>query len=178
MKKIRLTFMIAAHTRCLADTCFGLLKTKIQVRLLYDGATCGGGTQQRSKCCMPGPGISWRERDAFFAGDIRKVQNISQMHHFEFTSASVTATDRYRESLDDEWMFTDLLKTTKEQLIDAGLPPLIPAGGLSLKRQAYLPSDIRPFVPDAYKDTFALHLLLFPWTMSTPIPDKAIYYFV
>ncbi len=32
------------------------------------------------------------------------------------------------------------------------MPAVIPAAGLSAKRQGYLYSEIRPFVPDAYKD--------------------------
>ena len=156
-ERICLSFMIAGHTRCLVDGCFGLLKRKYRRSDCFTmeqlAEVVNSSAAPNVAQLMPGSGISWREWDAFFVGHFRKVPNISRMHHFEFTSTSLTATVRYRESLDDEWMSTDLLKTTKEQLIDAGLPPVIPAGGLSLKRQAYLHSDIRPFVPDAYKDT-------------------------
>ena len=109
-----------------------------------------------------------------FSSGIRRVQNISRMQHFEFTSASLTATVRYRESLDDEWMSTDLLKTTKEQLIDAGLT-VTPAGGLSLKHQAYTCIPIFSRLSQTpTKTPFAIHHLLLPWTTRKPIPDKAM----
>ena len=45
-----------------------------------------------------------------------------------------------------------LLKTTKESVNEAGLAPIIPAGGLSAERQAYLYKEIRQFVPPAFQD--------------------------
>ena len=102
--------------------------------------------------CVPGSGISWREWDTFFMRHFRKVPNITKMHHFEFTSTSLTGQVKCRPTTDDDWLAIDLLKTGKEQLLADGLPSVIPAGGLSQKRCAYLYSDIRPFVPDAYKE--------------------------
>ena len=155
--KITLSFMIAGHTRCLVDGCFGLLKRKYrrsdcftmeQLADVVDQSAAPNVAQ-----LIPGSGVTWREWDTFLVTDFRKVPQIRAMHHFEFSSTSLDATVKFRRATDDDWQQMSLLKTGKEQVIEAGLPAIIPPGGISERRAAYLHSDIRPFVPDAYKDT-------------------------
>ena len=57
-----------------------------------------------------------------------------------------------RQFLHDEEKAVMLLKTSKEAVNEAGLPPAIPAGGLSPERQAYLYKEIRQFVAPAFQD--------------------------
>ena len=58
----------------------------------------------------------------------KKVPKIRSMHHFEFSSADVNGTVKYRRNVEDVWSSTKLLKATtnKEQLIEDGLPPMLP----------------------------------------------------
>ena len=57
-----------------------------------------------------------------------------------------------KEAVDGPESTKVLLKTTGEAVNEAGLPPIIPAGGLSAERQAYLYKEIRQFVPPDFQD--------------------------
>ena len=155
-EKISLSFMIAGHTRCLVDGCFGLLKKKFrrsdcftmeQLAEVVENSAAPNVAQLAA-----GSGIIWREWDSFFVKYFRRVPNVSRMHHFEFRSTSVTAKVMFRKSLSDDWQSVELLKTSKQELLKAGLPKVLPASGLSRKRQEYLHSDVRPFVLERYRD--------------------------
>ena len=129
--KITLSFMVAGHTR-LVDGCFGLLKRKYRRSDCFSmeqlAQVVNESAAPNVAQCIPGSGVTWREWDAFFLLHFKKVPKIRSMHHFEFNSADVDGTVKYRRNVEDVWSSTKLLKATtnKEQLIEAGLPPMLP----------------------------------------------------
>ena len=69
-ERISLSFMIAGHTRCRVDGCFGLLKRKYRrsdcftMEQLAEAVNSSAAPNVAQ--LMPGFGISWREWDVFF----------------------------------------------------------------------------------------------------------------
>ena len=151
--------MVAGHTRCLVDGCFGFLKRKYRRSDCFSmeqlAQVVNESAAPNVAQCIPGSGVTWRKWDAFFLLHFKKVPKIRSMHHFEFSSADVDGTVKYRRNVEDVWSSTKLLKATtnKEQLIEAELPPVLPPGGISRQRASYLYNDIRQFVPNAFEDT-------------------------
>ena len=74
---------------------------------------------------------------------------IRKIHHILFEAASPGEVF-VKESVDGEPRRITILKTSKEAVTGAGLPPTLTPGGLSLEQQTYLHKEIRPLVPPVF----------------------------
>ena len=98
-----------------------------------------------------GSSIAWRSWDAFLGMHFYRAPKISKMHHCTFDVLQPGKISWKRSFADAEETFS-ILKTSKEALQSAGLPSILPAGGLSQERQTYLFKEIRQFVAPAFQD--------------------------
>ena len=158
-EQITLSFMVAGHTRCLVDGCFNLLKQMYRrsdcfmmeqlVDVVNSSATCNVAET------VPDIGLVWRQRNTFLLEHFKPVVGIRKMHHFRFDSTEPGGIF-VKETCSSAERKIKILKTSKEAVATAGLPPLLPPGGLSPLRRAYLHKHIRPFVAPAYQDKLCL----------------------
>ena len=154
-EQITLSFMVAGHTRCLVDGCFGLLKQKYRrsdcftmeqlVDVVNLSVTCNVAET------VPDSGLVWRQWDAFLLEHFKSVVGIRKLHHFRFDSTEPCVIF-VKETCSSAERKIKILKTSKEAVATAGLPLLLPRGGLSPQRRAYLHKHIRPFVAPAHQD--------------------------
>ena len=96
-------------------------------------------------------GIMSRAWDDFLSTHFKPFVGISKLQHFSF-DAHAPGLVSAKASIGGVEMQSMLLKTSKEALFESGLPPAIPAAGLSVERQKYLHKEIRPFVPPTFQD--------------------------
>lgn len=151
-ENIQLSFMIAGHTRCLVDGCFGLVKQKYRRSDLYTLQQLTAAVNNSASCNVADQdGVVWYEWDKFFDGFFKKVKGISQYHHFTFDSAAAGEVQA-RALADNPPEAHAILKVDKSQLSRHQLPPVLPSAGLTDERKQYLFKEIRPFVADPYKD--------------------------
>ena len=149
-KKITISFMVAGHTRCLVDGCFGLFKQKFRRPDVFTLEQLAHVVDSSASCnvaqLLANSGVVWRNWDTFLQQHFLKIAGVSKAHHFMFDATKpelVTVKDR----VDAPARKVFLLKTSKEVINEAGLPEIIPAGGLTVERQRCLHKDIRPHVP-------------------------------
>eukprot|EP00117_Sycon_ciliatum_P035008 scpid39139/ scgid26612/ len=151
-KKILLSFMIAGHTRCLVDGCYGLLKQRYRKSDTYTLPQLSEVVNGSAVCnAAHSGGVPWYKWDEFFDQHFSKVPGISKYHHFLFDADKpgvVTAS----VLVDSEQTAVNILKCDPGTLSQTTLPSAIPLGGISDDRAQYLYKEIRPFVADPYKD--------------------------
>lgn len=102
---------------------------------------------------IPESGVVWRDWDTFLLRFFRRIPMVSKMHHFSFKSTEPGVV-HYKRSLTAEEQQMDILKASKEEVVDAGLPDIILPGGLSDARRQYLLKEIRQYVPADHKEGF------------------------
>lgn len=153
--RITISFMVAGHTRCLVDGCFGLLKRAYRRSDCFTMEQLAAVVDSSAACNVaqvyPGSTIRWRSWDTFLLQHFRPVPGISKLHHCDFKAVQ-PGQMVVKETVDGPEAVRSLLKTSKEAVSNAGLPAIMPAGGLSAERQAYLFKEIRQFVPPAFQD--------------------------
>ena len=87
-RKINLHFMIAGHTKCLCDSCFGMLKKKYRrsevdgIEQLEQVVEQSAKSNTVSRCGE----FQWFSWDAFFNRYFKPVKGIGKFHHFMFTA--------------------------------------------------------------------------------------------
>ncbi|XP_065195728.1 uncharacterized protein LOC135827131 [Sycon ciliatum] len=154
-KKISLSFMITGHTRCLVDCMFGLLKQRYRRADCYTMGQLCDVVNSSSICnaaqTIPGSGLVLYEWDTFFEGLFRPIPQVSKQHHFLFSCETPGIVD-VKKLVDDNFTPVAILKTAAEQVQAAGLPNVLPPGGMSRERQTYLYKEIRPYVADQWQD--------------------------
>ena len=147
--------MVAGHTRCLVDGCFGLLKQKFRRSDIFNLQQLEDAVNSSAACnvaqLLAGSGMSWREWDAHLLGHFKPIKGIRKLHHFEF-SAQQPGVVVVKESLLDPGKEINILKTSKKAVNDAGLPQVLEPPGLTLERAQYLYKQIRQHVPPAFQD--------------------------
>jgi len=153
--KISLHFMLTGHTRCLVDGCFGLFKQKFRRSDCYSFSqleqVVNSSAQTNVAHVLRSSPVEWRCWDSFFVNYFKPIKGIRELHHLEF-DRSKPGVVSVRKSLSDEPQDVQILATTKEALLAAGLPAILPAAGLSAARMEYLYKSIRPHVPAEFQD--------------------------
>ena len=111
--------------------------------VLNQSATCS--------VAQPGRDVNYYEWDTFFDQHFKKIKGISKHHHFKFVSTEPgkVTVQELRKSPPKT---VTILKTSVAELKAAGLPNLLPRGGITAERAEYLHKEIREFVPDPFKD--------------------------
>ena len=137
--------MIAGHTRCLVDGCFGLLKRKFRVSDCFTLDQLATVVNTSASCNIAqlynNSGIMWRAWDDFLSIHLKPLVGISKLQHFSF-DAHAPGLVSAKASIGGVEVQNMLLKTSKEALFESCLPPAIPAAGLSGERQMDLHKEI------------------------------------
>ena len=148
-------FMLAGHTRCLVDGCFGLLKQKYrrsnvysmeQLAQVVDQSSTVNSAVLFSKCSA-----QWYAWDTFLARHFKPVPGISRLHHIKFSAAD-PGIIKVKDLHNTEERSINIVKTTVAAIRSAGMPEVLTPAGLSQDRQAYLFKQIRPHVPPEFQD--------------------------
>ncbi|CAG2253972.1 unnamed protein product [Mytilus edulis] len=158
-KTINLHFMIAGHTECLCDACFGMLKKKFRksdvntvsqlVKIVDNSAKCNR-SEVYNENDDDENSLKWYRWDYFFTKYFKPLRGIGKFHHFKFTSDEVGVVFA-RETLDQPEKRLALLKesTNVPELLTT-LPEVIQPAGLTEERMRYL--YVRPFVQYNFRD--------------------------
>ena len=152
-KKITLAFMIAGHTRCLVDGCFGLVKRAYRRANIYTLGQLAEVVAASAACNVAedGSAVNWYAWDDFFDQSFGKVKGISKMHHFIFHSEKPGIVS-VRVAIDSELQEVKILKVPLESLSPSVMPEMLSRGGITEERQRYLYKEIREFAPPPYRD--------------------------
>nr|XP_022302539.1 uncharacterized protein LOC111110356 [Crassostrea virginica] len=153
-KKINLHFMIAGHTKCLCDSCFGMLKKKYRrsevdgIEQLEQVVEQSAKSNTVARCGE----LQWFRWDAFFSRYFKPVKGIGKFHHFMFT-AEEPGIVYAKQTLDAPEKQIQLFKEGVDvNKMRSEFPEVIMPGGLSKDRVRYLFREIRPYVKAPYKD--------------------------
>lgn len=154
---IRLSFLIAGHTKFSPDCGFGLIKRKFRrtkIDCLRDIQRVVDLSSEMNISRLVGSErgnteVVTYDWTNFLSQYYRKLKKIKQFHHFFFeASGNVKAQANLISPCETENIVKKLPDTTS-------LPQIIPANGLSIQRQWYLYQDIRPFVAEEFQDLVA-----------------------
>ena len=157
--RIEMSFMIAGHTRCTVDGCFGMVKRKYRrsdcntIQQLADiiSSSAHGNKAQLTRNIRGEQQVTWYAWDAYFMEHFKPLKGISKLLHFVFDKDQPGVV-QVRESVDSSFNTVELLKSKKEVLAATTLPPALVPPGLSDDRAKYLYDQIRDHVRDPYKD--------------------------
>ena len=154
-RRITLSFMITGYTRCLVDRCFGVLQKKFRSSDCYSLPQLAQLVNESSSTniaqLFQGAAIQYHKWDEFFATHFKAIKGIRSVHHMVF-DASKPGIVLVKETLNGQLREVDILISTKEALLQAGLPGVIIPGGMSHERVKYLFYHVRQHVPEEYQD--------------------------
>ena len=87
-QKITISFMVAGHTRCLVDGCFGLLKQKFRRHDVFTLEQLAHVVDSSASCnvtqLLTNSGVVWRSWDTFLPEHFVRIPGVSKAHHFVF----------------------------------------------------------------------------------------------
>lgn len=145
---LQLSFMRVGHTRCSVDGYFGLLKMKYrstEVDSMADvdnviNTSCSANSAVRHSW----PWCDWK---TFIGNLFKPVKGIAGFQHFRFDPDKL-GTVVLQTSCSSETTELELLRPgiTIDNVRAAGLPAILSASGLSVKRLAYLEKNVEPFL--------------------------------
>ena len=91
---IELSFMVAGHTRCLVDGCFGMVKRKYRrsdcdtiselAQVVNESAKCNQAQLVRNQT-MRDMAVKWYSWDTHLGQFFKPLKGILKFHHFEFS---------------------------------------------------------------------------------------------
>nr|XP_034309101.1 uncharacterized protein LOC117683615 [Crassostrea gigas] len=165
-KEIKLHFMIAGHTKCLCDSCFGMLKKKFRRSEVNGIDELETVVENSAKCNTVvrfggnGNGLQWYGWDVFFNTHFKPLKGIGKFQHFRFT-ADEPGVVFAKHTLDSPEVRINLFKerVNMDEVLH-GFPEVITPAGLSADRKRYLFKEIRPYVKAPFKD------------LTCPAPDE------
>ncbi|XP_062614900.1 uncharacterized protein LOC134276644, partial [Saccostrea cucullata] len=165
-KEIQLHFMIAGHTKCLCDSCFGMIKKKFRRSEVNGIQELEAVVENSAKCNTAVRyggqvnGLQWFGWDTFFNAYFKPLKGIGKFHHFRF-SAEEPGVVYARNTLEGPEVRVNLLKEKVNiDKVVSGFPEVIAPAGLSVERRNYLFNEIRAYVKAPYKD------------VTCPAPDE------
>ncbi len=152
-KKITLSFMLAGHTRCLVDGCFGLLKRKYRRSDLYTIDQLAACVDSSAACNVSqlGNDVNWYAWDAYFDQHFKRIPQVSKGHNFIFDAEKpgVVSVGDFKDSTPRD---VAILKGPAAELSIAKMPNMLSRGGITEERQLYLYKEIRQFVAPDFQD--------------------------
>ncbi|CAG8502444.1 8885_t:CDS:1, partial [Rhizophagus irregularis] len=153
---ITVNFMIPSHTKFICDSFFGHIKKvywKHKVNTINDVKNIINNSSNGNEAILYDNGINWNWYDfsAFFKNHFVPLPNITQFHHFRFSSEDIGKIYVSKESGGVELCYK-LLKS--DNFNKNSKPDLITTVSLTEERQNYLYSKIRQYVDEPYKDEY------------------------
>ena len=152
-RRITLSFMVAGHTRCLVDGCFGLVKQRYRKSDTFTLPHLADVINTSATCNVAHTtGVSWYAWDQFLDQHFNKIKGIAKFHHF-FFDAAAPGIVHGQEFTTSQATAVKILKSEPTDLQSNSLPEEIPCAGITLERRKYLFKEIRPFVAAPFQDT-------------------------
>jgi len=159
-EEIQLSFMIAGHTRCLVDGCFGLIKQKYrrsdcdtleQLQKVVDDSATVNVAQLYQEPTSSRSSFKWHDWVSFLDERFEPIAGIRSLQHFRFSSKFPGDVFVKESGTATECKIT-ILRPKHPAIHKSSLPLVIAAAGLTQERKQYLFSTIREHVWDPYKD--------------------------
>ena len=155
-ESISLSFMIAGHTRCLVDGCFGMLRRKYRRSDCDCVADLAKAVEQSARCNKAHPvrdqvtrdmSVSWYAWDSYLLTYFRAFKGISKFHHFEFSREQPGVVIASKVSGGEKTRFVLLRSEEGQNAMGRDiLPPVLVPPPLSEERKQYLDANIREFM--------------------------------
>ena len=155
-ESISLSFMIAGHTRCLVDGCFGMLRRKYRRSDCDCVADLAKAVEQSARCNKAHPvrdqvtrdmSVSWYAWDSYLLTYFRPFKGISKFHHFEFSREQPGVVIASKVSGGEKTRFVLLRSEEGQNAMGRDiLPPVLVPPPLSEERKQYLDANIREFM--------------------------------
>lgn len=139
-QKIKLSFMSAGHTRCLAvDGCFGLVKRAYCQADIFTLGQLSDVVNSSAACNVSEleSAVTWYAWISFFAAQFHRVKSVLKLHHFVFSS-EMPGVVFTQQSIGKDPSEVATLKVPQVGLSTATMPAALPRGSLTLDRQTYL----------------------------------------
>ena len=166
-QSIRLSFLVAGHTKFSPDGGFGLIKRKyrlMKVDCLQDIVDVVNSSSAMNVGKLVGsengptqvPTYDWTK---YLSQLFSRIKGIKSSHHFHFDGTGVI---RIKENIEAEEVRLNVTKLFPPQNT---MPDIVQAPGLSVQRQAYLYKEIRPFVAEDKRDIVTT-------LPSEPVPEE------
>ncbi|KAK3765711.1 hypothetical protein RRG08_026185 [Elysia crispata] len=163
-QSIRLSFLVAGHTKFSPDGGFGLIKRKYRltkVDCLQDIVDVVNSSSAMNVGKLVGsengptqlPAYDWTK---YFSQYFSRIKGIKSSHHFHFDGTGVI---RIKENIEAEEVRLNVTKLFPPQNT---MPDIVQAPSLSVQRQDYLYKEIRPFVAEDKRD------------IVTPLPREPV----
>ena len=156
---IRLSFLIAGHTKFAPDWAFGLAKKRLRVTkvdCLDDIALAISTSSIVNRVQLVGHGdvsvcVPTYDSAGFLGNIFKRVSPVRPYHHFLFSDER-RGVLLMQEQADGPATSLDLLRV---DMIPSDLPRFIHPKGLSYERQLYLFKEVREFVATEKQDVVA-----------------------
>ena len=150
--KVKISFMLAGHTKFAPDRFFGLIKRSYRrtnvsslpeiEKMICNSSVSGKNIPQPTLDCMGKRNVIWYNWSGFLNPFFNSISGIAQYHHFYFDSSAhgVVTVKEHSKTSEKVIEITNLREfdTTK-------MPEVIKPPGISFDRQKYLFEKIRPF---------------------------------
>lgn len=153
-KDINVSFMVVGHTRCSVDGGFGLAKKKFRCSDCDTpeqlSATIDASAEQNKACLYE---WQWRNWDAFLSQKFRRLSGITKFQHFRFSS-EFPGSVKVKETVDGPETTFKLATVSADSLVASDLPEVLPAGGITEDRKAYLVKHVLEFCRPENRDAF------------------------
>ena len=155
---IELSFMVAGHTRCLVDGCFGMVKRKYRrsdcdtiselAQVVNESAKCNKAQLVRNQTTRD-MAVKWYSWDTHLGQFFKPLKGISKFHHFEF-SKKKPGYVLAREHADGEKVDICLVKNVPDlaAFTKDALPPILVPPGITAERKNYLWTQVREYCRD------------------------------
>ena len=158
-RTIRLSFMLAGHTKFSPDWCFGLLKQKYRrtfVSCLDDVVNVVNSSADVNVAQLVGtqigePLVTTHDWTTFLSSHFRHVTQLKSYQHFTFSVDHPDTISLKEYSDSPSSLFSMLVDDDWCPQADE-LPPVVAPAGLSHKRQTYLYQQIREFCRPGTED--------------------------
>lgn len=152
--KIKMSFMLAGHTKFAPDRFFGLLKKAYRrtsvsslpelVKMVSDSSIAGKNIPQLTIDCFGKRHVVWYDWSNFMSKYFSTIPGILQYHHFRFDSSFPGKVFvKYYSNSSSEDVIGIINDVNSLDVLD--MPNEVVPAGMSLERQVYLYEKIRQF---------------------------------
>jgi len=185
-ESITMSFLPVGHTKFSPDPAFGIFKSKFRrsnvnnltemAQVVVDSTPDSKLNEVKLVGDIAGnvfvPVYDWQQH--FRENRFRNIPNIKIFHKFVFSKEFKGRVRLFESSYSS--VCTEVV--ISGSLLNDKMPPTVPPTGLSVQRQLYLFSSIRPYVADTSKDLLCPkpaepESAVFKQPSSSPTPDKA-----
>ena len=174
--KLKISFMVAGHTKFAPDRFFGLVKKTYRrtsvsslpdiENVIQNSSITGKNIPLPTIDCNGKRNVTWYNWSDFLSQSFNTLPGITRYHHFRFDSLAPGSVFVRENCKEPE---TTIVISKKDSAVDIlGMPEVILPPGMSLERQVYLFEKIRRFCSSAAAELTCPK----PYTTENPLPAQ------